>query len=133
MKSLAKKNSPRKRLVNKLDRICSLYWRKKVKYCVCCGSPENLQLGHIFSRISYSTRWDHEEEGNCTVQCAGCNYKHEYHAYTLYSWYIGRYGIDKFEALESRYKRHRKYSNQDLEDLYDLIKEKHDKEEEGEY
>jgi hypothetical protein len=72
------KKPTRKSLVEKLDKIFSIYIRRKdaindVSVCVTCGKKEHwskLQNGHFMSRRHYSTRWD---ENNCHVQCAGCN------------------------------------------------------------
>ena len=72
------KKPTRKSLVEKLDKIFSIYIRRKdaiddIATCVTCGKKEHwskLQNGHFMSRRHYNTRWD---EDNCHVQCAGCN------------------------------------------------------------
>ena len=72
------KRTQRKKLVDKLDKVFSIYIRRRyadndVAECFTCGKQDHwkkLQNGHFQSRKHYSTRW-HEQ--NCQVQCAGCN------------------------------------------------------------
>jgi hypothetical protein len=89
---MAKKVS-RKSLVEKLDKVFSIYIRRRyaindIAKCVTCGKEDHwskLQNGHFMSRKHLSTRWN---EDNCQVQCAGCNvfrYGEQY----LYSQYLG--------------------------------------------
>ena len=72
------KKSIRKKLVDKLDKVFSIYIRRRyadndVSVCFTCGKEDHwkkLQNGHFQSRKHYATRW---HELNCQVQCAGCN------------------------------------------------------------
>ena len=72
------KKTQRKKLIEKLDKIFSIYIRRRntvndVAECFTCGKKDHwkkLQNGHFQSRKHYSTRW-HEQ--NCQVQCSGCN------------------------------------------------------------
>ena len=72
------KRTQRKKLVDKLDKVFSVYIRRRyaendIAECFTCGKQDHwkkLQNGHFQSRKHYATRW-HEE--NCQVQCAGCN------------------------------------------------------------
>lgn len=72
------KKTPRKKLVEKLDKVFSIYIRRRnavndVAECFTCGKKDHwkkLQNGHFQSRKHFSTRW---HEKNCQVQCAGCN------------------------------------------------------------
>jgi len=72
------KKTQRKKLIEKLDKIFSIYIRRRnaindVAECFTCGKQDHwkkLQNGHFQSRKHYSTRW-HEQ--NCQVQCPGCN------------------------------------------------------------
>jgi hypothetical protein len=74
---MAKKLS-RKSLVEKLDKVFSIYIRQRyavneIAECYTCGKKDHwkkLQAGHFASRRHYSTRWD---ENNVQVQCYGCN------------------------------------------------------------
>lgn len=72
------KKTQRKKLIEKLDKIFSIYIRRRnaindIAECFTCGKQDHwkkLQNGHFQSRKHYSTRW-HEQ--NCQVQCASCN------------------------------------------------------------
>ena len=72
------KKTQRKKLIEKLDKIFSIYIRRRnavndVAECFTCGKQDHwkkLQNGHFQSRKHYSTRW---QEQNCQVQCASCN------------------------------------------------------------
>ena len=72
------KRTQRKKLVDKLDKVFSIYIRRRyadndVAECFTCGKQDHwkkLQNGHFQSRKHYATRW---HEVNCQVQCAGCN------------------------------------------------------------
>lgn len=73
------KKPTRKKLIEKADKIFSLYIRQRnakhdgLVECFTCGKKDhwkNLQCGHFQSRKHYATRWD---ETNCQVQCSGCN------------------------------------------------------------
>lgn len=74
---MAKKLS-RKSLVEKLDKVFSIYIRRRyaideIAECYTCGKKDHwkkLQAGHFASRRHYSTRWN---EYNVQVQCYGCN------------------------------------------------------------
>jgi len=72
------KRTQRKKLVDKLDKVFSVYIRRRyakndIAECFTCGKKDHwkkLQNGHFQSRKHYSTRFN---EQNCQVQCAGCN------------------------------------------------------------
>jgi hypothetical protein len=123
MKGLMKK-SPRKELVKKLDTVCSQYIRARDKRCVVCGSTEKLTNGHLFSRTSYSTRWDYTKDGNCHCQCAPCNYRHEFDPFPFTSWYIRKFGKAKWEKLHQRYRTVRKFKDFELQELFEIIERK---------
>ena len=52
-----------------LDRVFSLYIRKRDPKCACCGRPAEV-CGHFIPRGKLSTRWD---EDNCFGWCEDCN------------------------------------------------------------
>jgi len=72
------KKTKRKKLIEKLDKVFSVYIRRRfakddIAECFTCGKQDHwkkLQNGHFQSRKHYATRW---HELNCQVQCAGCN------------------------------------------------------------
>ena len=60
-------------------------------FCCCCGSTENLQNGHLFTREWRAIRWDRR---NCGAQCAGCNLKHEHNPEPYRRVMVLRHGED---------------------------------------
>ena len=120
---MGKKKPKRKTLIKKLDVIFSKYIRLRDKYCVLCGSPENANCGHLFSRRHYSTRWD---EDNAFQQCYPCNFKHNHQPYHYYNWYIEKFGKEKLDELHTKHQQTKKYYDTDLEELYIEIKAKYD-------
>jgi hypothetical protein len=83
-----------------VDRTMAEYIRLRDYRCVQCGSTQNLNCGHVFSRIMNSTRFL-EENANC--QCATCNKHHEYNAKPYYDWYVSKFGQQQFEAVNYLY------------------------------
>lgn len=116
---MAKKKPSKRAIVKKLDRILSLYIRKRDGYCVVCGSGEYLQCGHYFSRVFYNTRWDFR---NCNAQCAKCNRSHEYDPEPYRAAMVELYGEQVLQELSSLAHSGRKLSFQDLEEIEAEIK-----------
>lgn len=98
------KNLERKKLVKKLDELTSLIVRKNEPVCVVCGSDYKMGNGHVFSRKSYSLRWDLRPDGNCHNQCWRCNYRHVTDQYPYFDWYIKKFGQERFDELRSEFK-----------------------------
>ena len=105
----------RKGIVRKLDAIVGDLVRSRDGLCVTCGSKSNLQPGHLFSRIAYSTRWDLK---NVYAQCRNCNFKHEYDPYPLTNYFIEIWGRAELDLLHQRYVTPAKYKTFELEELY---------------
>ena len=105
------KRTPRQKAIKKADDAFSLYIRGRDKKCVTCGSEENLQCGHLFTRGYYPTRWS---ENNAFCQCAGCNMRHEYDPYPLTSHFLLVYGEKRYHDLHKRAKTPRKYTTEEL-------------------
>ena len=106
--------SERKKIVANLDKIFSEFICARDKRSVFSGSTDNLQCFHIFSRISYSTRWD---ERNAVASTATENLKYEYDTYwqhQVHTWYIEKYGQQQFDLLYAMWNKTTKYSNADL-------------------
>ena len=118
-----KKKSLRKITVEKLDTAVSKYIRQRDGYCVQCKSGENLTNGHVFTRTSYSTRWDTADDGNCHTQCWGCNYNHGRDQWPYFAWYIGRFGMERFEQLRREHKAPIKYTTPQLIEMLEEINE----------
>ena len=112
----------RKTLVKNLDKAVSIYIRQRDKFCVQCGTSENLTNGHIFTRKNYSTRFDISNDGNCHCQCWSCSFKHGYDQWDYFKWYIDKFGQEKFDELRRRHKTVQKYKDYDLEELLNEIK-----------
>jgi hypothetical protein len=116
---MAKKVS-RKSLVEKLDKVFSIYIRRRyaindIAKCVTCGKKDHwskLQCGHFMSRKHLSTRWN---EDNCQVQCAGCNvfrYGEQY----KFSLYLGN---KLSEQLHIQSKQICKFTDVELQEKID--------------
>ena len=112
--------STRKRIVNKLDKVFSEYIRLRDERCVCCGSKERLQCGHLFTRAAYSTRWD---TFNAYCQCASCNLRTEYDAGPLTSYFIRKYGIEAYDALHMLHRKPIKFTDTELETQIERFRE----------
>jgi hypothetical protein len=100
MKQKLHRKISRKGLVRKLDKLVGDIVKLRDGACVCCGSKNSLQPGHLFSRVAYSTRWDLD---NVFCQCRSCNFKHEYDPYPLTNYYITKFGKGRYDALHARY------------------------------
>lgn len=110
----------RKGIVRKLDKICGDIVKARDGKCVCCGSTSNLQPGHLFSRVAYSTRWDLK---NLYAQCRNCNLKHEYDPYPLMNYVTKKYGQKFIDDLHRNYVTVHKYKTFELEMLYEDLKQ----------
>lgn len=117
-----KRRSERKKAVDYADKWFSLYIRKRDGACMTCTSPKGpLQCGHLYTRDSYSTRWD---ERNAYCQCSGCNRYHEKDPWPLEA--VAREkGID-LDILHSDFWKTRKFTTEELRAIGDKYKEKYD-------
>ena len=96
--------SARKKLIEKLDKVFSLYIRQRnaengIVRCFTCGMLFNWQLtdcGHFVSRKKIPTRW---EEKNCAVQCKSCNIFSEGNKYIFGKKLNEKYGEGTAERL----------------------------------
>ena len=110
-----KKVSIRKKLVTKLDKVFGDYIKARDKgRSVLSGKRDNIQCGHLFSRVAYSTRWD---ETNAFCQTAGENLRHEHDPWPFYKWYKDVFGDEQFDSLHRKYNTPTRFSNADLHDL----------------
>jgi len=123
------KKTARKKLIEKLDKVFSIYIRRRyakndIAECFTCGKKDNykkLQCGHFQSRKHYSTRWD---EINCQVQCAGCNV-FKYGEQFIFGKNLDlEYGAGCSESLYYKAKQITKFSTPEIEELitkYNLL------------
>ena len=100
--------------IKKLDKEFSRFIRNRDKRCVLCGKTENLQCGHLFSRVAHSTRWS---EVNCHGQCSGCNVYHEHNPHKFTIWFINKFGVDKYKLLFFQHNQTRKYTTGELQGM----------------
>lgn len=118
-----------KTLVKKLDKVFSLYIRKrdsKDGYFRCCSCSqikpyEQADCGHFINRKHIATRW---REDNCHGQCRSCNRFDEGNAvgYTLFM--INKFGQPHVEYLNSLKNQTCRYTDFELEILIKEYKEK---------
>ena len=113
-KKLFERKPDRKKLIKELDRVFSIYIRKRDGQCVQCLSKQNLTCGHLFSRVAHSTRWD---ENNCFGQCRNCNYSHEFDPSKFILWYIRKFGLEKYELLSHKFHSTAKFKYWELEQM----------------
>ena len=116
----------RKGLVRALDKVMSLLIRARDEKCQTCGSRENLQNGHLFSRSNHAARWNFI---NCHTQCGACNIRHEHDPYIYTEWFRKRYGQSVYHALHKAWAQTSHFSDLELkhkpaklEAIYDLYK-----------
>ena len=123
------KKTKRKQLIDKLDKIFSLYIRQRfsnneIAECFTCGKQDHykkLQCGHFQSRKHYSTRWD---EINCQVQCSGCNVFRYGEQFKFGLNLDKKYGKGTAEQLHIKANQTVKLNNIDLEMLITYYEDK---------
>ena len=75
---------------------------KRHPYCVCCGSRDILQGGHLIpKKSSTAVRYDLM---NVFTQCPACNFKHQYNQSIFTDWFIREYGVEEYQDLVARSK-----------------------------
>lgn len=123
------KKPSRKSLIDKLDKIFSIYIRRKdavndISTCVTCGKKDHwtkLQNGHFMSRRHYSTRWD---EDNCHVQCSGCNVFRAGEIYLYNKYLCLKYDNNFPDRLYEKSNKVVKFADIDLIELIDYYTKK---------
>lgn len=105
-----------KSLEKKLDKVHSEYIRLRDPACVTCGSVDQANNGHLFTRRAKSTRWD---DLNCARQCWPCNFRHEFDPYPYTVWFLDKYGREAYDRLHFRHRTIRKFTRADIEGLID--------------
>ena len=123
------KKPTRKSLVEKLDKIFSIYIRRKdaindIATCVTCGKKDSwtkLQNGHFMSRRHYNTRWD---EDNCHVQCSGCNVFRSGEIYLYNKYLCSKFDNNFPDRLYEKSNITVKFADIDLIELIEYYTEK---------
>jgi len=123
-----KKKTSRKKLIEKLDKVFSLFIRLRDN-CICytCGKRgeiRQMQAGHYVSRKCMLLRWD---EKNVHCQCYACNVCKHGDLITYRERLVKDYGQSAIEELESKRYITYKHSIEDLEKLIDFYKNAIDK------
>lgn len=91
--------SERTILEAELDRLCSIYIRRRDGKCVTCHSRKNLTCSHFYKRAYQEVRY--EVHTNLNTQCETCNQNHntDRSAYTAYM--VKKYGVETIRILHS--------------------------------
>ena len=94
------------------DSAFSKYVRLRDKFCVTCGSVDNLQCSHLYAKKQHkSVRWD---ERNAYAQCAKCHFKHHQSDPFFYSQWAKDTLGQEFDLLTIKAKSASFLSYQDL-------------------
>lgn len=113
-KSSRKRPNPMKARLKEADRVFSLWIRSRDKRCICCGTTERLQCGHLITRGAKSVRFDEE---NSNAQCARCNFLHEHRPEFYTTQFLRKYGRKKYEDLVRRSKQPKKWTTWELDEI----------------
>ena len=115
--------TPKRKLVEKLDKIYSKYVRLveadefgKVR-CFTCDKVydwDKIDCGHYVSRMYKNTRWTRE---NTQPQCRSCNRFHEGMKDVFALKLQKKYGDDILQVLNDRKNEDYKWTESDLEEL----------------
>jgi hypothetical protein len=116
------KKPTRKSLIEKLDKVFSIYIRTRyavdeIAECYTCGKKEHykkLQAGHFASRRHYSTRWN---EYNVQVQCYGCNIANQGMQFQFGKNLCLQYGDNFADELMIQSKQIRKFDDIEISDM----------------
>ena len=123
-----KKKTSRKKLIEKLDKVFSLFVRLRDNgVCYTCGKRgdiKQMQAGHYISRSCMALRW---HEANVHCQCYSCNVCKHGDLITYRERLVKDYGQSAIEELESKRYITYKHSIEDLEKLIDFYKNAIDK------
>lgn len=106
----------------KLDKTFAKFIRlRDGNRCVVCGSTQNPNCGHYFSRKANGTRYD---ERNCNCQCASCNVKHNDNPEPYRAFMVKKYGEKTLDILHAKYLGQTKFYTNDLEEMNKEYKRK---------
>lgn len=108
-----------KGLMEANDEVVSLITRARESSCIVCGSTEELTNGHLFSRRYYATRFDVSEDGNCHVQCWGCNKAHQRNKDPYTFAFVRLFGGEAHAKVRDRAFSGEKFTTLQLRELLD--------------
>ena len=112
-------------LINKLDRVFSLYIRLRDSRpfgykgfkCISCGKIkpfDQADCGHYYSRRNMATRFDEE---NCNSECKACNRFSADHLIGYRENLIKKIGQQRFDMLTWKHNSVKKWSEFELQEL----------------
>ena len=110
---MAKKKTVRQ-LKKQLDQTFSKWIRRRDKFCITCGSTQNLQAGHYFSRSYTNVRYN---EYNVNAQCCGCNVFKKGNIAVYRIKLFKKYGNQVVDWLDRNYNLEKRFTTQELLDL----------------
>lgn len=116
------KKPTRKSLIEKLDKIFSVYIRTRyaideIVECYTCGKKEHWKkqhAGHFASRRHYSTRWN---EYNVQVQCPSCNIWQQGMQFEFGKQLCLQYGDNFADELMIESKKIIKFTDTEIQDM----------------
>jgi hypothetical protein len=116
------KKPTRKSLIDKLDKVFSIYIRTRyavneIAECYTCGKKEywkKQHAGHFASRKHYSTRWN---EYNVQVQCPSCNIWQQGMQFEFGKQLCLQYGDNFADELMNESKKIRKFDDIEIKDM----------------
>lgn len=85
-----------------LDNLVRIYVKKRYHYCYICGTTENLQVGHAWSRRNYAARWNLEV---IRAECLKCNYYDDQNNKKFREALKMEIGEKKYKKLEEKMKK----------------------------
>lgn len=113
-----KPKTSRKRLVDKLDALFSIFVRLRGKkrtggVCELCAKRPIEVCFHWVSRGDYATRWDQD---NAVASCRGCNFEETFRKRKYRDMHVMMVGEDAREAIEEKSRTLTHYTDDDLLD-----------------
>lgn len=114
-------SSDKRRLVVYLDRAISYYVIRRDKFCITCGTKENLSCSHLFRRGRKSLRFDYVF--NCNCQCFTCNERHNSDPFPYERWFIMKYGQKKFDELYVKAWQVKQFTEGQLRDIFHKVEQ----------
>lgn len=83
----------------KADTLFSKIVRLRDRCCVICGTMDNLQCAHGFTRNHYPTRWD---EDNAWALCRGHHVYYTHQPILWDDWMREKLGDEKYQELRMK-------------------------------
>ena len=101
----------RKWLITELDKLTSIFVRRRDYKCVTCGAVQGLQCSHFYSCRYLTIRFDLR---NCNLMCGTCNKRHNYEPLPYLTYMLSKYGPDIVEELQAQRMSSHKVTEEEL-------------------